>query len=116
SEGSQIREKRRAKLSPIRRKREIPGNPCRAALGVEQTVLYATDCATGSIVELLHDPLNHVYQTYFIYGCEIVSWLSFLCELQDMEFKAAVFTGVNYEVEVRKVCFPTTCALRVNWF
>nr|XP_026690192.1 uncharacterized protein LOC113474217 isoform X2 [Ciona intestinalis] len=113
---SAVQRKRRAMRETRKRvKREIPGNPCRSGVGVEQTVIYATDFETGNIVELLHDPVNHVYQTFYIYDCQIFNWLSFLCQLQDIEFKATVFTGVNFEVEVRKVKFPTTCALRVEW-
>ncbi|CAK8678179.1 unnamed protein product [Clavelina lepadiformis] len=98
-----------------RKRRGIPGNPCTDDISTKTTIFYAVDSETGKVVELLQDPANRLYQTFYTYGCIENRFLSFFCKLQYVEFLTAVYTGVGYKVEVRPVKIPTHCAITIEF-
>ncbi|XP_076803624.1 uncharacterized protein LOC143447420 [Clavelina lepadiformis] len=98
-----------------RKRRGIPGNPCTDDISTKTTIFHAVDSETGKVVELLQDPANRLYQTFYTYGCIENRFLSFFCKLQYVEFLTAVYTGVGYKVEVRPVKIPTHCAITIQF-
>ena len=53
---------------------------------------------------------TEMYQTFFTYDCS-TSVIGFLCKEQYLELYAAVYTGHYYDVEVRQIKVPVTCAI-----
>ena len=59
--------------------------------------------------------VNGLYQTFFTYDCPIGGYISgYLCKTQYVEFLTAVYTGNNFDIEVRQVKIPTHCAVSIG--
>ncbi|XP_076803625.1 uncharacterized protein LOC143447421 [Clavelina lepadiformis] len=64
--------------------------------------------------DLLHDPINHLYQTMFIENCyELGPFGGFKCRMHPIKFKAAVWSidETSDEIEVVNVITDGYCAL-----
>ncbi|XP_078484152.1 uncharacterized protein LOC113474217 [Ciona intestinalis] len=101
-----------------RRERSITsitsGNPCVNKISKKITIFYGIDSSSGQVVELLQDPEQHLYQTFYVFECSRSFFLNFLCETQYVEFLAAVYVGPNFEVAMRQIKIPTHCSLSVG--
>nr|XP_039270697.1 uncharacterized protein LOC120345347 [Styela clava] len=87
-------------------------NPCTASSPASSVIVYAND-TDGNEVEVYQDVNNHLYKTFYLFGCitPALSTTGYECRLQHIMHKAAVFPPDSYTLEVRNIWIPATCVL-----
>ncbi|XP_076803623.1 uncharacterized protein LOC143447418 isoform X2 [Clavelina lepadiformis] len=88
-------------------------NICSGPLS-KTVILEAYDADDPTVIrELLHDPMNHLYQTLYTENCETTSNVGeFECQMHSTIMKAAVWALDNSsDIDVKNVLVDSYCAL-----